>query len=109
MLVRAEVALAKAELKEDLKREVHMLEGIGVAAICALLVVTLLLVALVLGLSSDARLIPGWAAALLVAGGVLVTGTVAGLVGWTIRVRDPLAKTRKSLKEDVQWAKQRMA
>jgi uncharacterized membrane protein YqjE len=109
LLVQAEVKLAKAELLEDVKREVHMVEGLGVAAICALVTVNLLLVALVLGLSLDTFVMPGWAAALTVAAVVLVIGTVAGLIGWAMRVKEPLAKTRKTLKEDVQWAKERMA
>lgn len=109
MLVRTEVALAKAELTQDLKREKHTVEGLGVAAICALCTINLLLVALVLGLSDDLLLMPGWAAACVVAAGVLVVGSAAGLVGWSMRVKAPLEKTRKTLEEDVKWAKERMA
>jgi len=106
-LVQAEVELAKSELKKDLKREVRMLEGLGIAAVCALCTLNLLLVAVVFGLAQAAM--PGWAAALLVAGVVLAIGTAAGLIGWTMRVKEPLEKTRKTLKEDVRWAKERMA
>ncbi|MBK7857147.1 MAG: phage holin family protein [Archangiaceae bacterium] len=109
MLVRAELALAKTELVADLKREAHAAQGLGVAALCALFTVNLLLVALVLGLAYDAQVMPGWAAGLAVAAVVLVIGTGAGAIGWSMRVKRPLERTRKSLKEDVQWAKERMA
>jgi uncharacterized membrane protein YqjE len=50
-----------------------------------------------------------WAATLIVAAVVLLVGTVAGLIGWGKRVKQPLEATRRSLKEDVQWAKERLA
>ncbi len=106
-LVRAEVALAKAELKNDLERELRMVEGLAIAAVCGLCTLNLLLVAAVLGLAQTA--LPGWAAALIVAGGVLAIGAGAGLIGWAMRVKAPLEKTRRTLKEDVRWAKERMA
>jgi len=52
---------------------------------------------------------PGWIAALVVAGVVLVIAIVLGSVGWSRRVMNPLATTRKTLKEDVHWAKERVA
>ncbi len=108
-LVQTEVALAKAELLQDVKREVRMVEGLGIAAVCALCTLNLLLVSLALALSYDLAVMDGWAAALVVAAGVLLIGTVAGFVGWKMRVKAPLEKTRKTLKEDVRWAKERMA
>ena len=53
--------------------------------------------------------LPEWAAALIVAAGVLLVGTVAGLLGWGKRVKNPMETTRRSIKEDVQWAKERIA
>ncbi len=44
-----------------------------------------------------------------VAAVVLALGTGVGLWGWTRRVRKPLDVTRRSLEEDVRWAKQRIA
>ena len=108
-LVQTEIALAKAELMQDVKREVRMVEGLGVAAVCALCTLNLLLVSLVMALSYDLMAMDGWAAALVVAAGVLFIGTVAGFLGWKARVKAPLEKTRKTLKEDVRWAKERMA
>lgn len=107
LLARKEVELAKAEIKADVQREVRMAGGLGVAGLCALFTVQLLLVAVVLALM-EGGLLPGWAAALVVAAVVLAIGTGAGLWGWARRVRTPLDTTRRSLKEDVRWAKEQM-
>jgi hypothetical protein len=107
-LARAEVALAKAEVRADIRSEIKMASGLGVAGVCAIWTVSLLLVAAVLGIA-EAGLLPGWAAALAVAAAVLLVGTIAGLVGWSKRVRTPLEKTRRTLQDNVQWAKERIA
>ncbi len=107
-LARKEVALAKSELKEDIRSEIRMASGLGVAGVCALMTVQLLLVAVVFALA-DAGVLRGWLAALVVAAVVLAIGTVAGLVGWRKRVRTPLERTRNSVRENVQWVKERMA
>ena len=106
LLVKKEIELARAELKADLKGEVAMAKGLGVAGVCALLTVNLMLVAIAMALGN---VVPEWAGALIVAGAVLAVGTVAGIVGWGKRVKEPLAATRRTLKEDVQWAKERIA
>jgi uncharacterized membrane protein YqjE len=108
LLARKEVELAKVEIKADLHREVRMASGLGVAGLCAIFTVQLLLVAVVLALM-QAGLLPGWAAALVVAAVVLAVGTAAGLWGWARRVRAPLETTRRSLREDVRWAKEQIA
>lgn len=108
LLARKEIELAKAEIKSDLQREIRMAGGLGVAGLCALFTVQLLLVAVVLALM-ESGLLPGWAAALVVAAVVLAVGTAAGLWGWARRVRQPLDTTRRSLKEDVRWAKEQIA
>jgi uncharacterized membrane protein YqjE len=108
LLARKEVELAKAEIKADLRREVRMAGGLGVAGLCALFTVQLLLVAVVLALM-EGGVLPGWAAALVVAAIVLAVGTGAGLWGWAKRVRKPLDTTRRSLREDVRWAKEQIA
>jgi hypothetical protein len=105
-LVQAEVALARAELRADVRREARMVGGLSVAAVCGLCMLNLLLVALALGIGES---VPPWAGALLVAAGVLVLGTLFGLVGWALRAKQPLQRTLKTLKEDVRWAKQRIA
>jgi hypothetical protein len=105
-LAKREVDLAKAELKADLKKEVGMAKGLGVAGLCALWAVSLMLMACALALGN---VMAEWAAALVVAGGVLLVGSVAGFVGWGKRVQKPLETTLRTLKQDAQWAKERLA
>jgi hypothetical protein len=105
-LVKKEVELAKVEVKADLQAEVGMAKGLGVAGLCAIWTVSMMLVA---GAFALATVLPGWAAALIVAAAVLAVGTIAGLVGWAKRVKKPLETTLRTLKEDARWAKERMA
>jgi hypothetical protein len=100
-LVKKEIDLAKSELRTEWKAEFKMASGLAAAALAAFVVLELLLAALVLGLGEA---MPLWAAALVVAGGFLALGLAAALVGWRYRVRHPLEKTRKTIKEDAQWA-----
>jgi hypothetical protein len=108
LLARREVALARTETREQLRAEVRMASGLGIAGVCALVSVQMLLVALVLGLA-EAGVARGWLGALVVAAIVLAVGTVAGLVGWGSRVRQPLDATRRSARENVRWVKDRLA
>lgn len=105
-LVRKEVELAKAEISRDLRVEAAAAKGLGVAGACALVTVNLLAVALALFL---AQWMPAWGAAVVVAAAVLLVGTVAGAVSWKRRVKHPLQETRRTLEEDVKWAKERIA
>jgi uncharacterized membrane protein YqjE len=105
-LAKKEIDLAKSELRTELKSELKMLGGMAAAAVAVLVMFQLLLAALVLGL---AETMPAWAAALVTAGIFLVLGLAAGAIGWRYRVSHPLSKTRKTLKEDAQWAQQRLS
>jgi uncharacterized membrane protein YqjE len=105
-LAQEEVELARTELASNVRSGRRTLVGLGVAAVAALVGLTLLLVAVVLALG---MLMPGWLAALILAGVVLAGGAVAGHVGWKHRPRSPLALTRKSLKEDWEWLKDQVA
>lgn len=107
-LARAEIALAKAEVRQDLRAEIRMASGLGIAGVCAILTLALLLVAVVFALAESGTM-AGWAASLVVAAGVLLVGTIAGLVGWQKRVKTPLDATRRSMQENVKWAKERIA
>jgi len=106
LLVKKEAELAKAEIKDDLQSELATVKGLAVAAVLGLCGVNLLLVALVFGLTAW---MPGWLAALVVAAAVFIIGGIVGYVSWRRRVTTPLASTRKTLKEDVRWAKERLA
>ncbi len=106
LLARKEVDLAKAELKEDLRSQLTMIKALAVALVAGIAGVSVLLVAAVLAL---AQVIPGWLAALLVGGAVLAIAVAAGLYGWSRRLRNPLDATRRTLREDLQWAKERLS
>jgi uncharacterized membrane protein YqjE len=107
-LARKEVELAKEELRADLRAEIKMASGLGVAGVCAIVALTIPLVTIAFALMESGRM-AGWLAALIVAAVVLAIGTVVGLWGWAKRVRQPLATTRHSMKENVRWAKDRIA
>jgi hypothetical protein len=106
LLARKEVELAKTEIKADLEAELSTAKGLGVAALGVVLGLNMLLVAAVFAL---ATYVPAWLAALLLGGALLLIGGIVGYLSWTRRVTKPLAVTRKTLKEDVQWAKERLA
>jgi len=101
-LARTQVELAATEARADLRAGLGAFEALGVAAVAALLSLNLLLATAVLAL---ARVLPGWAAGLVVSGGVAAVAIVAGIIGWRRRVREPLKRTRRSLEEDARWAK----
>jgi hypothetical protein len=105
-LARKEIELAKTELKADLKAEAMMVGGLSVAVVAGLCTLTLLLVTVVFAL---ATVMPGWLAGLIVSGVTLIaTGVTAGLA-WSKRVRKPLARTQRTLKDDVQWTREHLS
>lgn len=106
LLIAKEVELARAEIKADLQAELGVLKLLIAAAIAAVLGMNLLLVAAVFALTGW---MPGWLAALALGGVVLAIAVGLGLIGWARRVSSPLAVTRKTVKEDMQWAKERLA
>jgi len=83
-----------------------MAVGFGIGGVCAIVMLCLLLVALALAI---AIWLPGWLSALIVAAFVAGIGASVSLFGWTKRVRQPLARTRRSLKEGAQWLRERRA
>lgn len=103
-IVRAEVRLAKAELGEELNaaRSAGLLIGAG--AVAAILSSLFALLACVYALG---RVMPNWAAALIVAAAVGVAAAVLLGLGLrrfkTIRVAP---ETAASLQENVRWARQ---
>ena len=105
-LVSKEVELARAEIKADIGAELDMVKLLVAAGVVAVFGVTMLLVSSVFALTIW---IPGWLAALGVAVLLLAIGGVLALVGWKRGVSAPLAVTRKTVKEDVQWARERLA
>ena len=106
LLAQKQIDLAASELRSDLTAELRMVEGIGISAVAAILGLAVLLMAGVFGLT---LVMPGWEAALIVGGGLLLIAGIAAAVGWSRRVRSPLRRTRQTLKEDLQWTKEKVA
>jgi uncharacterized membrane protein YqjE len=106
LLIHKEVELARAELDEDLHAALGMVKLLGAAALLAVLGLDLILMAAVLAL---AAWLPAWAVALALGGLLLAVAAVLGAVAWSRRVQAPLDLTRKTVKEDLQWAKERLA
>jgi uncharacterized membrane protein YqjE len=102
-LARAELELSRAELKSDIRNELSALRTLAIAAIGALIGLTLVFVAAALAL---AQLMPAWGAALLVAAAVLGVAAGIGALGWSHRVRRPLRRTRRSLEASLDWTKE---
>jgi uncharacterized membrane protein YqjE len=105
-LAKKQVELAKTELRADLKREARVAGGLGVAALAALITVNLLLVTAALALS---KVMPAWAAGLVVSGFMLLVAAVVGLVSWSSRLREPMSRTRRTLKDDVTRMREQLA
>lgn len=105
-LAAKEAELAKAELQSNLKAGLGTAKSLGVAAVCALLGLNMLLVAGVLGL---ATVIEPWTSALIVGAALLAMGAAVGTIAWSNRLKNPLEAAQASLKEDVQWMKNRLA
>ena len=106
LLVQKQIDLATTELRGDLMAELKMVEGLGISAVAAILGLAVLLVAGVFGLT---LVMPGWEAALIVGGTLLLVAGIAGAVGWKSRVTSPMQRTRQTLKEDLQWTKEKVA
>jgi uncharacterized membrane protein YqjE len=103
-IVRSEVRLAKTEVREEIgkARAAGMLVGVG--ALMLTFAALFVLLAAVYALST---LVPDWAAALIVGGGVAVIAAVCLGVGIKrFKTMRAVPKTAETLKENVEWAKQ---
>jgi hypothetical protein len=104
-LAQKQIDLAKTELRANLRDEARMLGGLGVAGVGGVVTLNLVFMTAVLALG---RVMPGWAAGLLMAAGVGLTTAIGGRLAWRNRVREPFARTRRTLGEDVDTVKQRL-
>jgi hypothetical protein len=105
-LVQKELELARRELKQDTLAWMAAIKAFVVAAVAGITALNLALVAAVFALLPA---MAGWAAALVLAGAMALIAVVMAAIGWHKRADKPLDLTRKSLQEDVQWAKEEMA
>ena len=105
-LVSKQLELATTELRAGLKREAGVLAGLGIAGLAVLETINLLLITAVLALAQG---MAGWQAGLILSALSFVTAATIGIISWRRRVRVPLERTRRTVKEDVQWSKEKLA
>jgi hypothetical protein len=106
LLVKRQVQLAKTELKADARTEAKVAGGLGIAAVGVIITVTLLLVT---GAFALALVMPAWGAGLIVTGVVAAAVAIVAGLSWKRRVRTPLATSRRELKQDVRFTRERFA
>jgi hypothetical protein len=102
-LVKLEVALAKAEMRREVAAVKASAIAFGVAAVTAILGLSLLLVALALQI--DLGPVP----ALVIGIVLVVAAAIAGLVGYKALPRKPLDYTKRRLETDVHMLKEHVA
>jgi uncharacterized membrane protein YqjE len=100
-MVRSEVKLAKAELREETQKTVAGAKNMGAAVVAALFALSFVLWTVAMLLM---RVMPDWAATLTV--GVLlgITASVLYKKAGELRVPTP-DKTIENIKENVSWMK----
>lgn len=105
-IVRSEVRLAKSEIATELDKVKTAAPMLIVGGVTALLALLFLMWTIVYAL---AFVVPMWAAALIVTALLALVGGVATASGVKqLRRVNPPERTIKSVKENVQWAKQQV-
>jgi uncharacterized membrane protein YqjE len=104
-IVRSEVRLAKAEVREEANKAKSASLFIGTGALSGLFAAFFLLLMAVYAL---ATVVPIWAASLIVAIALAITATALLSAGRKRlkQVHPTPERTKNSLKENVEWAKQ---
>ena len=105
-LLRKELELARAEIGETVKATMQLTMGMVMAGVFALVALATLCAAAVLGLSNAME---PWMAALIVGVVLLAIAGVMAMVAKNKAAKKPLERTQRTLKEDVRWAKERLA
>ena len=108
-LVDAQILLAKQEAREEVREGIRIGIWLGAGAGLLLFAVICLLVALT---DATAQLLLGgrhWLAAIIWLVIFAAAGVICLLVGRKrIQAMQPLGRTRTTLKEDLEWARQRL-
>jgi uncharacterized membrane protein YqjE len=104
-IVRSELRLAKIEIGEELTKAKTAVVLLGISAVGGFLAVFFALIAAVFALS---KIVPNWAAALIVAAAMGIGAAALAYAGRKRlrRVNTIPAHTVENLKENIQWAKQ---
>jgi uncharacterized membrane protein YqjE len=100
-LVRIEVALAKDEVRTEIKEVKRSALAFGLAAFAALMALATLLSVVVVA--------AGWVAGLIIGGALMIVGAVVGLTGYKLLPKKPLEATRKRVEKDMNSLKEHIA
>ena len=106
-LVRGEIALAKAEMRQEIRKVGAGAAALAAAAVAALIAVVFLLTAAAWGLTT-ALAWPVWSGFAIVGGVVLLAALVLAMMGkkrFNGEQRMPL--TTETMKETLQWTRAR--
>jgi len=106
-LLRKEMELGKQEIVEAVTAR---LKAAGSLAAVGLLFMFMLIFLALAGAAALDLVLPSWASRLIVAGGFLILALPVALFGLRRLKRPSLApeETKRTVKEDVQWAKQQL-
>lgn len=99
-LMRIEIALARGEINQEIRRAKKAAIGFGAAGTLCLIGATLLFVAIPLAFG-----IP-WIASLVVGGILIFIAGASGLVGYALLPKRPLEQTRERLRTNVNQLKE---
>lgn len=103
-IVRAEVRLAKTELREDVAALKSGMVVISIGALMGALAVGCAMLAAIYAL---ATVVAPWAAAAIVAGGAALVAAIFVMTGVKRMQAIGLPRTAATIQESVQWAKMR--
>ena len=104
-IVRAEMRLAKAELRDDLVKVKSAAVLFACGAIAGVVGIAFIFLAMVYAL---ATVVAPWAAALIVGAGAAVIAGVCVLTAGKTLKDVGLPQTAETIEEDIQWAKTRV-
>lgn len=102
-LVRAEVELAKREIREDLAKAIRALVAGAIAAMAGYVVLIFLSLAAMFGLGAFMPL--GWAALIVAAVWAIAAAGLVSRARSMMKEMSGVKRTSQMVKEDVQWAK----
>jgi protein-S-isoprenylcysteine O-methyltransferase Ste14 len=106
-LVRGEIALAKAELRQEARRAGAGLTMLAAAAAAAVIALVFLLTAVAWGIQA-ALAWPVWTGFAIVGGVVLVTAAALGAIGKNrLNGHRHMPLTMDTMKENMQWTRAR--
>jgi len=106
-LVRGEIALAKAEVRQEMRRAGVAMAALAAAALAGVIGIVFLLTAVAWGISAAAGW-PAWTGFAIVAGVVLMAAAVLAAVGKQRFNGDRhMPLTVDTLKENMEWTRDR--